>query len=252
MRRRCDSESSMRWPRSTAPSSAPEQSNLAGTAYRSDVKLGVVLLPLLAVLALAGASYAADPVLTGEVGANDGFTITLKDASGLPVAHLEKGTYTLVVHDHSDFHNFHLSGPGTDVVTPVEGNGDFTLSVSLTDGTYFFNCDPHSSQMKGKFTVGTVTEPPPAAPPTKLLAAIGPGAAVSLKPTTGLSSGSFVITVRDGSATDGFRLSGPGVAKATGAAFTGTVTWRVRLTAGRYTFGSAARPKLRRAFTVSN
>jgi plastocyanin len=219
------------------------------------MKLGLFVLPLLAVLVLAGAANAADPVLTGDVGANDGFVITLHDASGSPVTHLEKGTYTLLVHDHSDFHNFHFSGPGADAMTGVEAKGDFTFTVSLTDGTYFFNCDPHSSQMKGKFTVGTVTAPPPAPPaaaPTKLLAAVGPGAAVSLKPTSGLAAGSFAITVQDRSATDGFRLSGPGVTKATGASFKGTVTWRVSLKAGRYSFGSAARPKLRRAFTVSN
>jgi hypothetical protein len=32
----------------------------------------------------------------------------------------------------------------------------------------------------------------------------------------------------------------------------GTVTWRVNLQAGKYVFGSASRPTLRRAFTVSN
>jgi hypothetical protein len=225
------------------------------------VKLGIVLLSLLVLLALPAAAGAADPVLTGDVGANDSFTITLKDAAGATVTHLEQGSYTLVVHDRSDFHNFHLSGPGVDVATAVDAKGDFTFTVSLTDGTYFFNCDPHSAQMKGTFTVGTVTAPPPTTPapttPTpaarvKLAAAIGPGANVSLKPTTGLSAGSFAITVRDRSASDGFRLSGPGVTKATAARFQGTVTWRVTLKAGRYTFGSSLRQTLRRSFTVTN
>jgi plastocyanin len=220
------------------------------------VKLGVALLSLCALLALPTAAGAADPVLTGDVGANDSFTITMKDAAGVTVSHLEKGSYTLVVHDRSDFHNFHLSGPGVDVATAVDAKGDFTFTVSLTDGTYFFNCDPHSAQMKGTFTVGAVAAPPAATPvpatPVKLVAAIGPGANVSLKPTTGLSAGSVVITVRDRSATDGFRLAGPGVAKATATRFKGTVTWRVTLKAGSYTFGSALRAKLRRSFTVAN
>jgi plastocyanin len=222
------------------------------------VKAGVLLLSLVAVVALAGAANAADPVLTGDVGAGDGFTITLKDASGAPVTHLAVGTYTLVAHDHSDFHSFRLSGPGVDVATTIEGKGDSTFTVSLVDGTYFFQCDAHPAQMRGKFTVGTVTDTtpttptPPPATPTKLAAAIGPGASVSLKPITGLSAGKFQITVNDRSATDGFRLSGPGLTKATGAKFRGTVTWRVALKAGRYTFGSALRPKLRRAFTVSS
>ena len=215
------------------------------------MKLGVLLLAVVTVALLAGGAHAADPVLTGNVGANDAFTITLNDPSGSPIGHVDAGTYTLVVHDQSDFHNFHLSGPGVDAMTPVEGKGDFTFTVALTEGTYFFNCDPHSAQMKGKFTAGTVTTPPPAPAPTKLAAAIGPGASMSLKPSSGLAAGAFAITVKDRSATDGFRLSGPGVTKATGAKFKGTVTWKVTLQTGRYTFGSALRPKLRRAFTVS-
>jgi hypothetical protein len=218
------------------------------------MKLGVLILALVTVALLAGGAHAADPVLTGNVGANDSFTITLSDPTGAPISHVDTGTYTLVVHDQSDFHNFHLSGPGVDAMTPVEGKGDFTFTVALTDGTYFFNCDPHSAQMKGTFTVGAVTAPPPAPAPaaaTKLAAAIGPGASMSLKPSAALAAGAFSITVNDRSATDGFRLSGPGVTKATGAKFKGTVTWKVTLRAGRYTFGSALRPKLRRTFTVS-
>jgi hypothetical protein len=221
------------------------------------MRLGVLCISMLAVLALAGGAAAADPVLTGDVGANDSFTITLADPSGSPVTHLDKGTYSLVVHDRSDFHNFHLSGPGVDVMTAIEAKGDFTFTVALTDGTYFFTCDPHSAQMKGRFTVGAVTEPPPPTPPapapaTKLAAAIGPGASISLRPTSGLAAGRFAITVSDRSATDGFRLAGPGVTKATAARFKGTVTWRVALKPGKYTFGSALRPKLRRSFTVGN
>jgi hypothetical protein len=58
--------------------------------------------------------------------------------------------------------------------------------------------------------------------------------------------------VNDRTATDGFRLSGPGVSKATGASFRGTVTWRIRLSAGRYTFGSALHGKKRHVFIVSS
>jgi hypothetical protein len=221
------------------------------------MRAGVFLLTLLAVVALAGTANAADPVLTGDVGAGDGFSITLKDESGAAVTHLAAGTYTLVMHDRSTFHNFRLSGPGVDVATPIESKGDSTFTVSLVDGTYFFICDAHPAQMKGQFTVGTVTTTTTTTttqtpPPTKLAAAIGPGASISLKPAVGLAAGKFAIRVSDHSATDGFRLSGPGVTKTTSAKFKGTVTWSVTLKAGRYTFGSALRPKLRRAFTVSS
>jgi plastocyanin len=212
-----------------------------------------LLVGLAVLAATAGASRADNPVLTGDVGIGDSFAIQLKDASGQPVTHLDPGTYTLLVHDHSSIHNFHVTGPGVDVASDVGRTGDSTFTITLTNGTYTFVCDAHPGEMKGKFTVGTVTTtttptPPPAA--TKLAASIGPGSASSLRPLAGLSAGRFAITVSDRSSSDGFRLSGPGVAKATGTAFRGRVTWRIRLAAGRYGFGSALHPKLRHSFTV--
>ena len=219
---------------------------------RAGVSLAALLAGLALLVATAGASRADNPVLTGDVGFNDSFSISLKDPNGLPVSHLDPGTYTLVVHDHSSLHNFRLTGPGVNVATDIESANDSTFTITLTDGTYFFQCDVHAAQMKGKFTVGTVSTPPPtpAPAPTRLAASIGPGSASSLRPLAGLSAGTFAIAVSDRSSSDGFRLSGPGVAKATGTAFRGSVTWRIRLAAGRYSFGSALHPKLRHSFTI--
>lgn len=216
---------------------------------------GMVIRLLLAVVAVSllgvGTARADNPVLTGDVGAGDAFTITLNDAAGNKVTHLDTGTYTLDLRDHSSFHNFHFSGPGVDVSTSVDGIENKTFTVTLADGTYFFDCDPHSSQMKGSFTVGTVSTPPPPPPPaTKLAGSIGPASKATLKPLAGLSAGKAVITVRDTSASDGFRLSGPGVSKATGVKFKGTVRWTVTLRAGRYSFGSVRLSKSRKAFTI--
>ena len=225
----------------------------------SDVRVGVTFAAVLGACALlagsAGASRADNAVLTGDVGLGDAFTITLTDASGTAVTHLDPGTYTLVIHDHSSFHNFHFSGPGVDVMSDVDAVGDKTFTVTLTDGTYFFQCDPHSSQMHGKFTVGTVTTPTPPPPTpaarTKVSASIA-GSASSFRPSSDLSAGAFTIVVDDRSASDGFRLAGPGVSKATGAKFRGKVTWKVTLAAGRYSYGSALHPKRRHTFTVSS
>jgi plastocyanin len=225
------------------------------------VRIGVIVAAAFGACALlvgsAGAMRADSPVLTGDVGAGDSFTISLKDASGQAVKHLDPGTYTLVVHDHSSLHNFDFSGPGAAATTDVDFIGDKTFTVTLGDGTYFFQCDPHSAQMRGSFTVGAVTttttaptSPPPAPVATKANASIA-GSASTFKPSSGLSAGSFVIAVNDRSASDGFRLSGPGVSKATGAAFRGKVTWTVKLKAGRYSYGSALHPKLRHSFTVT-
>src|SRR5439155_6073248 len=109
----------------------------------------------LALLPAANAARAADPVLTGDVGRDDSFAISLTDASGVPVTHLDVGTYSLVVHDRSAFHNFHLSGPGVDQLTSVPDVEDKTFTVTLTDGTYFVTCDAHAAQMRRTFTVGT-------------------------------------------------------------------------------------------------
>jgi plastocyanin len=223
------------------------------------VRVGFTFAAVLGACALvagsAGATRVDNPVLTGDVGSNDSFSIGLTDAAGAPVTHLDPGTYTLVIHDHSSFHNFHFSGPGADVTSDVDAVGDTTFTVTLTDGTYFFQCDPHSAQMHGKFTVGTVTTPTPTTPTpavrTKVSASIA-GSASSFRPSSGLAAGAFAIVVDDRSATDGFRLSGPGVSKSTGAKFRGKVTWKVTLAAGRYSYGSALHPKRRHTFTVSS
>jgi hypothetical protein len=60
-----------------------------------------------------------------------------------------------------------------------------------------------------------------------------------------------VVTVKDASKTDNFRLVGPGVNRATGVAFRGTVSWSVVLKAGTYRYHSDRHPKLRGAFAVS-
>jgi hypothetical protein len=226
------------------------------------VRLGATLAALLGACALlagsAGATRADNPVLTGDVGLGDAFSISLKDAAGAQVKHLDPGTYTLVVHDHSSLHNFDFSGPGVAASTDVDFIGDKTFTITLADGTYFFQCDPHSAQMRGTFTVGavtttTTTAAPPTAPPvrTKATASIS-GSSSAFRPSNGLSVGAFAITVNDRSATDGFRLTGPGVSKATGATFRGTVTWNVKLAAGRYSYGSALHAKLRHSFTVTS
>jgi plastocyanin len=224
---------------------------------RAGVSIAAAAAALALVAGFAGAARADNPVLTGDVGQSDGYTLTLKDSSGALVKHLDAGTYTLVVHDHSTFHNFDFSGPGAAASTDVDFVGDKTFTVTLADGTYFFQCDAHVAQMHGTLTVGAVTAPPapttpaPAPRATALAASVGPGAVSSLRPASGLSAGRYAITVNDRTATDGFRLAGPGVSKATGAAFRGKATWTIRLAPGRYTYGSAFHARNRHVFTVS-
>ena len=92
----------------------------------------------------AGTAGAATPTLNGSVG--PGFTITMAKKPSKP------GKIKLVIADRSDIHNFHLTGPGVDVKTSVEGVGKKTFLITLKKGTYRFICDPHPF-MKGSFTV---------------------------------------------------------------------------------------------------
>jgi hypothetical protein len=196
---------------------------------------------LLALLAVVG-------TLTGTVGTNDAFQLSLTDPSGAPITHVDAGTYTLVVHDNSSFHNFHLFGPGgVDVATDVAGSGDQTFTVTLVDGIYTFQCDPHAQAgMKGTFAVGTASLPTK----TPKLTGSLTGSKATLAGTFLLKAGTVSVVVKDRSKTDGFLLKGPGVSRKTGAASTGTVTWTVALQPGTYTYGSAKMPKRRKTFTV--
>ena len=112
----------------------------------------LVLLAALAVgtLAVSAPSQAALPKLTGTVG--PGFTITLTKA-GKKVKTLKAGKYTIVIHDKSNIHNFHLKGPGLNKLTNVSYVGNKTWTVTLKKGTYKYVCDPHATSMKGSINV---------------------------------------------------------------------------------------------------
>ncbi len=203
------------------------------------VRFGVFVLAVAA--ALASAAAADTPMLQGSVG--PGFTITLKDASGNAVTHLDPGAYAVHVSDQGDIHDFHLVGPGVDQATTIDGTGDLDWNVTLTDGTYRFFCDAHPTLMKGSFTVGT----PPAL--QSLKGSVGPGLRIAFAHSA--SPGRARVTIRDLTTNDDFHLVGPGVNKKTGVAFKGTVTWSVTLKAGRYAFRSDAHKSLHGTLTVS-
>jgi plastocyanin len=98
----------------------------------------------------AGAAVAATPKLTATV--SDPLIIKLT-AGGAKVSKLKAGVYTIVVQDKAADHNFHLKGPGVNKSTSVSAKTTTTWKVTLKKGTYTYVCDPHSSFMKGSFTV---------------------------------------------------------------------------------------------------
>lgn len=206
--------------------------------------LGLATLAALAATGLAVAA-AAETKLVGSVG--PGFSITLRDAQGNAVTRLEPGEVEIEVDDRSEEHNFHLLGPGgVDVATSVPAVGKESLKVTLVNGRYTFQCDPHAASMRGTFDVGTVEETPPPPPPTprpsapvgsRLSLTVGPGATISLRTLAGrrvtrLRPGAYTVVVRDRSKLHNARVRGATTPRATGVGFVGTRTWRVVLRRG--------------------
>jgi plastocyanin len=199
----------------------------------------------LGVVGSAPAVRAEETKLFAEVGPEA--TISLRDAQGNRVSHLDPGEYEIQVKDQADEHNFHLTGPGVNQLTEVSFVGETTWHVTFQDGNYRYVCDPHSSSMRGTFTVGT---PPQAPPPTvtpsapvgaKLMLTVGPKPSITLKTTAGkavkvLRAGSYTFVVRDRASVHNAHLVGAGVNRSTTVAFMGTRTWKLTVRKGTLVF----------------
>ena len=193
-------------------------------------------------LALLGASGgAAAPGQATKLIATVGpeFAITLEDAQGNAVSRLDPGLYEIEVNDLSDFHTFHLQGPGVNEATQAVFTGKVTWTVTLTDGNYVFFCDVHPLTMRGAFTSGTPGGGGGGgggggATTTKLVLMSGPAQSITLRTAAGravksVKRGTYTVTVRDRSRTHNAHVSAPGYNRRTTVTFRGTQTWRVRL-----------------------
>jgi plastocyanin len=209
---------------------------------RALVVIAALSAAVLLGVADGAAAPAQNPTLTGTVGPE--FTISLTDAQGNRVTQLNPGTYTINVNDRSDFHSFHLTGPGVDERTDVTFTGQVTWTVTFRDGVYVYACDPHPD-LRGQFTAGNPPSPPPPPPPPsppsgggaakgKLVVTAGPGYTITLRTPAGkavrtLKTGTYRVTVRDRSRAHNVHLIAPGFNKTTTLSYVGTQTWRVRL-----------------------
>jgi plastocyanin len=104
----------------------------------------VLAAAMVVALAFAASALAATPTYKGIVG--PGFNISM-------VKPKVAGKIRLVVSDKATDHNFHLTGPGVNVSTSVDGKGTKIFIVTLKKGNYKYVCDPHASFMKGSFTI---------------------------------------------------------------------------------------------------
>ncbi len=110
-------------------------------------RIAGALVAVCATLALAGTAPAATQVNTLIGTDGPGFTITMSKTT------VKAGTYTIVINDKSNIHNFHLIGPGVNKLTSTPWVGTKTWTVTLKKGSYRFVCDPHAAIMKGVLRV---------------------------------------------------------------------------------------------------
>src|SRR5918992_967269 len=194
-------------------------------------RIRLLVFPALlgALFAWPSAAFAQTPTrLIAEVGVNDSTQIALRTEAGATVRDITAGTYRIEVRDHSEMHNFHLTGPGVDESTSVAFVGTTTWTVTFQDRqTYRYVCDPHATTMRGSFTT--------------VFATVGPGATISLRTRSGrrvsrVRRGRYRIVVRDRSSMHNFHLRGRGVNKRTTVGFRGSTTWALTLRPGIYRF----------------
>jgi hypothetical protein len=221
----------------------PSPSGTVASMRRSAILILAAMLG-----ALSGSARGATaPTLNAIVGTNDGYNITLNDATGKKVERLLPGTYTVVVDDRSKIHNFHLASnddPTVDFRTDLDFVGQKSFTVTFrNNAVYAYACEPHWQVMNGSFLVTDAPAPPPPPPPPTpppvrtLKASVTPAGAVRLGARS-VRSGRYRIVVSDRSRSANFHLRGRGANARTGMAFRGTKTLRVRLSRGTYRYGS--------------
>ncbi len=115
-------------------------------------RIALTLAALAATLTAAPLAPATPAATRLVATVGPGFNITLTK-NGTRVRTLRPGTYTIVVRDRSDEHNFRLNGPSLNRATGVERIVSATWTVRLRRGTYRYVCDPHADGMRGSFVV---------------------------------------------------------------------------------------------------
>ena len=93
--------------------------------------------------------------LVGIVGKNNAYKISLNTSNGKVAKTLKAGTYTFVIHDDSNLHNYELDGPHGKswTFTSVPFKGTKTMTLKLVAGAYKAYCSPHESVMFQHFNV---------------------------------------------------------------------------------------------------
>jgi hypothetical protein len=124
--------------------------------------LALVLVPAGAALGfVAVPARAQNPLLIAKVGLHNSFRISLTFPNGQRVRTIPAGTYTIVVHDYSRFHNFALGSitQNRRIFTggiSFVGTKRYTVKLApgkWTSGMYAYACSAHPRRMHGTFVV---------------------------------------------------------------------------------------------------
>jgi hypothetical protein len=131
------------------------------TDYRTLLMIAAMSRTLLAAalagtFALAGVAQAQNPVLIAKVGLHNSYKIALRTPDGKLVRSIPAGTYSIVVHDYSRFHNFALGSQTENkrlFTTGIRWVGTRTYTLTLGPGNYAYACSAHFRTMNGTFVV---------------------------------------------------------------------------------------------------
>jgi len=115
------------------------------------VHVSALLAAAITAVLIVVPAWGATAPLKGEVG--PGFKIEV-EKGGRDLKTIKAGKYKIKVEDKSSIHNFHLIGPGLNKKTSVAFTGQTTWTITLKNGKYTYQCDPHAAAgMKGTFRV---------------------------------------------------------------------------------------------------
>lgn len=257
-------------------------------ARRIPVLLAVIVLAAAGAHAALSSHAAVSPTMHAFVHEDSSIGLTFDDGSNVgsqaaPPPNIPAGTYTIRAVDDAFTHNFHLGGPGVDVSTTIGGMATPTWTVTLQAGArYRFVCDDHPDFMWGEFTVGGAgsggtsgssgssggssggstggtggTVSNTGALRGTLVGRVNASGKLTLAsgafPVTKLKAGRYRFTVADKSSARSFVVQRKGGSATTisGAAFVGTRTVVLTLTAGQWMFYTSAGAKSASTFTVT-
>lgn len=190
----------------------------------------LALLGAVAVAAVGVTTARGEEANTLIATVGPGFTIGLTDAGGRPVTRVAAGTYTIVVHDLSDIHNFVLAnkpdGLRVRIDSGVEFVGDRSFTVDLLAGEYGYACSPHWQTMNGSLSVFRETTTPP--PPGRI-AITAVRLPVTLLPRAGRSFSvrAVTLTLSDGGRVRPTTLTASASIAGKRVAPSGPLTWRL-------------------------